>query len=126
MTIVKIKTKNYFFNEDKFLDLNVFFKFYKNYEEILTALNKSFFYFYIEDDFLMRAVKEQCVLFEDIIVKEIYGSIFYLLMRDDLNFLKNFEDHMKMNNYLINDFEEEFDKFSLNFREVMTEAIRKD
>ena len=50
ITIIKIKNKNYFFNEDKFLDANFFFKFYKNYESILGALNKSYFYFYVSDD----------------------------------------------------------------------------
>lgn len=49
-TIIKIKSKNFFFNEDKFLDTNVFFRLYKNYEYILKALNKNFFFFYSEDD----------------------------------------------------------------------------
>ena len=53
LTVTRIKGKNYFFNEDKYKDLNIFFRFYKNYESILNALDKSFFYFYVTDDIIM-------------------------------------------------------------------------
>ena len=89
-TIIKIKEKNYFFNEDKYKQKNIFFRFYKNYESILKALNKSFFYFDVHDDFVLQKVKTVCYLFENIIVKEVYGSIFYLFMKSDEEFLRNF------------------------------------
>lgn len=46
-TIIKIKEKNFFFNEDKFINENWFFKFYKNLEDIIRALNNSIFYFHV-------------------------------------------------------------------------------
>lgn len=126
LTVIKIKSKNYFFNEDKYLDLNIFFRFYKNYESILRALNKSFFYFYIEGDYLMGSIKKMCDSFQDIIVKEVYGSVFYLLMRNDISFVKDFNQNLVLSNNLINDLQEDFDIMSDTMREQLEEIINAE
>lgn len=102
-TIKKIKDKNYFFNESKYLDMNLFFKFYKNYEQILKALNKSFFYFDVKEDFILSKVKAISYNFKEMIVKEIYGSIFYLFMRDDEELIDGIRKSVIENNYLRDD-----------------------
>lgn len=93
-TIVKIKERNFFFNEDKFKNENWFFRFYKNLEEIMRALNHSIFYFHIQNDYIMARVKQMSLTFKEMIIKEVYGSIFYMFMRDDKYFIDNF--HIKL------------------------------
>ncbi len=60
LTVIKIKQKNYFLNEDKYLDVNFFFRFYKNYEAILRALNKSYFFFYVRGNYIMEKTRMMC------------------------------------------------------------------
>lgn len=42
-------------------------------------------------------------MFRDIIVKEVYGSIFYLFMRNDELFLDLFRKNMKTVNFMMDD-----------------------
>lgn len=114
-TIVKIKERNYFFNEDKFKNENWFFRFYKNLEEIMRALNHSIFYFHVKDDFIMARVKQLSMDFKDMVTKEVYGSIFYMFMRDDKFFLDHFHQEIKRHHYFIQDFQEMFDVIKEEF-----------
>ena len=104
-TKVEIKKSNFFFNKEKFFNMNVFFRFYLNYIEIIRALNKSFFYFYIKADFIHAKMKTICEKFESLIVNEMYGSMIYLLMRSDTIFLENFEIYLLKNKFFRIDLE---------------------
>ena len=77
------------------MDENWFFKFYKNYEEILRALNESMFYFHVDDDPIMLKLKTISTVFKSVIINEVYGSIFYLFMRDDEVLIDNIYNHLK-------------------------------
>ena len=100
-TIVMIKENNFFFNEEEYISHNMFFRFYINYQEILRALNKSFFYFYISKEPILMKIKSFCDKFEDMLVKELYGSTFYLLMKNDKVFMENLEKYTMHNNFLL-------------------------
>ena len=108
-TIVKIKERNFFFNEDQYKNENWFFRFYKNLEEIMRALNHSIFYFHIQNDYIMARVKQMSLTFKDIISKEVYGSIFYMFMRDDKYFIDNFIKELIRQRHFIKPFQEIID-----------------
>lgn len=60
----------------------------------MRALNHSIFYFHIQNDYIMARVKQMSLTFKEMIIKEVYGSIFYMFMRDDKYFIDNF--HIKL------------------------------
>lgn len=125
-TIIQIKEKNFFFNREKFMDLNMFFKFYTNYEEILISLNKSFFYFYVSDDMILMKIKKMCDTFENIIVKELYTSNFYLLMRSDQLFIDTISEYAIHHNSLVSSLEDEFVGITTEIEEYILEEIKKE
>ena len=93
-TIVSIKDNNFFFNKQKFLDQNFFFRFYENYVDILRALNKAYFYFDIKGEYLLEKANLLAHRFEKLFVDQLYESLFYMLMRRDEKFLELLEDYM--------------------------------
>lgn len=64
-------------------------------------------------------------MFENIIVKEVYGSIFYLFMKSDQKFLSSLYQELENKNFLIPETVEDLDKFNQDFRDYMDELIRK-
>lgn len=125
-TIIMIKENNFFFNQDDYIDQNMFFKFYINYEEILRALNKSFFYFYVNKQPLLMKIKDFCDKFEDLLVKELYGSNFYLLMKNDTVFMNYLEKYTIHHNFLLAGMTQQFDVVVKIVDAFIKEEIRRE
>ena len=66
-------------------------------------MNKSFFYFDVKEDFILSKVKTISYNFKEMIIKEIYGSIFYLFMRDDEELIEGIRKSVIENNFLKDD-----------------------
>ena len=126
-TIIEIKTNNFFFNVERSLDLNLWFRFYVNYLSILRALQESYFYMYMKEDFIMDWVKDRCEFFERMIVDELYGSLLYLLMNGDKKFLAELDKAAEKKNFLTDAMEENFEKLANDFNaHIDKEMIKED
>lgn len=125
-TIIEVKTNNYFFNVERSLDLNVWFKFYINYVAILRALHDSYFYMYMRDDFVMEWVKDRCEFFEKMIVEELYGSLLYLLMTGDQEFLDRLDKYSERRGFLAPALAQNFEKVVNDFNDHIDKEIAKE
>lgn len=125
-TIVTIKDNNFFFNKEKFLDQNFFFRFYENYVDILRALNKAYFYFNVKGEYLLERANALAGQFEHLFVGELYESLFYMLMRRDEKFLELLEDYMIHNGSFKDIMSAEVDEAKELFVTYITHIIEQE
>ena len=125
-TIITIKDNNFFFNKEKFLDQNFFFRFYENYVDILRALNKAYFYFNVEGEYLLERANALASQFEHLFVNELYESLFYMLMRRDEKFLELLEDYMIHNGSFKEIMLPEIDVAKEKFESYITKIIEQE
>ena len=64
--------------------------------------------------------------FSKMLVMEVYGSIFYLFMKNDKNFLRNFQKNLIKSDFFLSDFKEPFEIVLNDFEEKMKELIQDD
>lgn len=124
--IIGIKQNNFFFNKEEYIDRNMFFKFYQNNLEILRALNDAYFHFTVGNDRYLNSMQEHAENFRQIISEELYGSLFYLFMRNDDVFLENFVKHASKWHYLIDEMAEAFKKTEDDIKEFVQRLIDED
>lgn len=65
-------------------------------------------------------------MFKDLMVKEVYSSIFYLFMRDDQFFINKFKLEMQKNGFLVPDLQEHIEFFKNKFVTYIEEKIRNE
>ena len=124
--IIGIKQKNFFYDKEKYLDQNLFFKFYQNNLEILRALNEAYFHFTVGNDRYLASMQTHAENFRQIISEELYGSLFYLFMRNDDVFLENFAKHAAKWHYLIDELAEPFKNTDEDIRRWVQRLIDED
>lgn len=57
----------------------------------------------------MARVRQLSMTYKELVTKEVYGSIFYMFMRDDKYFVDNFHTELRRNGFFIKDFQEMID-----------------
>lgn len=125
-TIVKIKERNFFFNDEKCMTENWFFRLYKNLEEILRALDHSIFYFHVDNDYIMTKVKFISQSFKEILLKDLYGAVFYLFMRDDQFFVERLRLELIKQGFFLQNFDENFEHFVTKFDNYIETVLRTE
>lgn len=108
--IVDTKNHNYFFNKEEMVNKNVFFKLYLNILGILRSINDQYFHFSIDSDPIMSRIQFISEEFSNILIEELYGSMFYLLMRNDKTFLSGLDKYAYRYKFIIPDLSAEWEE----------------
>lgn len=124
-TIIDIKKNNFFFNREEWREKNMFMNLYLNLVTVIRSLNKAYFHFNVKNDKVMAVVQNWSLDFEEIVVEDLYQSLFYLLMKSDETFVTELEKYGIRYKFLVPELQPNFDELKHDLTHFLEEKIRK-